>query len=35
MPTGEELGQLLVSGFIWLVVPFAVGLWRLLRAEPK
>ena len=35
VPTGEELGQLLVSGFIWLVVPFAVGLWRLLRAEPK
>ena len=35
VPTGEELAQLLVSGFIWLVVPFAVGLWRLLRAEPK
>jgi ABC-2 type transport system permease protein len=35
MPTGEELGQLLVSGTIWLLVPFAVGLYRLLRAEPK
>ncbi|WP_432477061.1 ABC transporter permease [Nocardioides sp. GXQ0305] len=35
VPTGEELGQLLVSGTIWLVVPFVLGLWRLLRAEPK
>ena len=34
-PNGEELAQLLVSGTIWLVVPFAIGLWRLLRAEPK
>lgn len=35
VPSGEELAQLLVSGFIWLVVPFTIGLWRLLRAEPK
>jgi ABC-2 type transport system permease protein len=35
VPTGEELGQLLVSGTIWLVIPFSIGLWRLLRAEPK
>ncbi|WP_372736121.1 ABC transporter permease [Nocardioides sp.] len=35
MPTGEEFAQLLVTGTIWLLIPFAVGLWRLLRAEPK
>lgn len=35
VPTGEEVAQLLVSGTIWLVIPFAIGLWRLLRAEPK
>jgi ABC-2 type transport system permease protein len=34
-PSGEVLGQLLVSGTIWLVVPFVLGLLRLLRAEPK
>ncbi|GAA1476315.1 hypothetical protein GCM10009623_07610 [Nocardioides aestuarii] len=34
-PNGEEVAQLLVSGTIWLVLPFAIGLWRLLRAEPK
>lgn len=35
VPTGEELAQLLITGTIWLVVPFVVGLLRLLRAEPK
>ena len=35
MPSGEVLAQLLVSGTIWLVVPFVLGLLRLLRAEPK
>ena len=35
VPTGEEWAQLLVTGTIWLVLPFALGLWRLLRAEPK
>lgn len=35
VPTSEEWGQLLVTGTIWLLVPFAIGLWRLLRAEPK
>lgn len=35
MPSGEVVAQLLVSGTIWLVVPFALGLFRLLRAEPK
>lgn len=35
MPSGEVLAQLLVSGTIWLVIPFVIGLIRLLRAEPK
>ncbi len=35
VPTAEELGQLLTSGLIWLVLPLLLGLWRLLRAEPK
>lgn len=35
MPTGKEFAQLLVTGTVWLLIPFAVGLWRLLRAEPK
>jgi len=34
-PSGKLLAQLLVSGTIWLVVPFLLGLLRLLRAEPK
>ncbi len=34
-PSGQVVAQLLVSGTIWLVVPFALGLLRLLRAEPK
>ena len=34
-PSGELVSQLLVSGTIWLVVPFVIGLLRLLRAEPK
>ena len=33
--TGEDWAQLLVSGFIWLVIPVALGLWRILRAEVK
>lgn len=32
---GSEWGHLLVSGFLWLVVPLAVGTWRVLRAEVK
>lgn len=32
---GDEWGQLIVSGFIWLVVPLAIGMWRVLRAEVK
>ncbi len=34
-PSSEVVLQLLVSGTIWLVVPFSLGLLRLLRAEPK
>ncbi len=34
-PSGEVVAQLLVSGTIWLVIPFGIGLLRLLRAEPK
>jgi ABC-type transport system involved in multi-copper enzyme maturation permease subunit len=32
---GKDWAQLLVSGFIWLVIPVALGLWRILRAEVK
>lgn len=32
---GAEWGHLLVSGFLWLVVPVAIGTWRILRAEVK
>jgi ABC-2 type transport system permease protein len=32
---GEQWAHLGVSGFIWLVLPLAVGLWRVLRAEVK
>ncbi|MDF1606431.1 ABC transporter permease subunit [Nocardioides sp. YIM 152315] len=33
--TGEDWAQFAVSGFIWLVIPLAIGLWRVLRAEVK
>ena len=32
---GDEWGHLIVSGFLWLVLPLAIGLWRVLRAEVK
>jgi hypothetical protein len=32
---GDEWRHLLVSGFVWLVLPLAIGLWRVLRAEVK
>lgn len=32
---GEDWAHLAVSGFIWLVVPLALGVWRVLRAEVK
>jgi ABC-2 type transport system permease protein len=34
-PTGEEWAQILVTGFIWLVLPLAAGIYRLLRIEFK
>lgn len=33
--TGSQWGHLAVSGFIWLVVPLAIGLWRIRGAEVK
>ena len=33
--SGEQWAQLAVSGTIWLVVPFVLGLWRLVQAEVK
>lgn len=32
---GEEWGQLIVSGLVWLVLPLALGVARILRAEVK
>jgi ABC-type transport system involved in multi-copper enzyme maturation permease subunit len=31
----KEWGQLVTSGIIWLVLPLAFGMWRILRAEVK
>ena len=33
--TAAQWGHLAVSGFIWLVVPLVIGLWRIRRAEVK
>jgi ABC-2 type transport system permease protein len=33
--TGSQWAHLAVSGFIWLVLPLAIGLWRIRRAEVK
>jgi ABC-2 type transport system permease protein len=33
--TGTQWAHLAVSGFIWLVVPLAIGIWRIQRAEVK
>lgn len=32
---GEDWAHLAVSGTVWLVLPLALGLWRILRAEVK
>jgi ABC-2 type transport system permease protein len=32
---GNEWGHLATSGLIWLVVPLAIGVWRIRRAEVK
>jgi len=34
-PSVEEWGQILTAGILWLGVPLALGVWRLLRAEMK
>jgi len=34
-PTGEQWAQLATSGTIWLVIPLAIGIARLLRIEFK
>jgi ABC-2 type transport system permease protein len=33
--TGQQWGHLVVSGTIWLVIPLAIGIWRIRRAEVK
>jgi ABC-type transport system involved in multi-copper enzyme maturation permease subunit len=33
--SGSDWAHLVVSGFIWLVVPLVIGLWRIQRAEVK
>lgn len=33
--TAEQWGQLATSTLIWVVLPFVLGLWRVLRAELK
>jgi ABC-2 type transport system permease protein len=33
--SGEDWAQLVVSGIVWLGIPLAIGIWRVLRAEVK
>ncbi|MBZ5737423.1 ABC transporter permease subunit [Nocardioides mangrovi] len=33
--TGKDWAYFAVSGFLWLVIPLAIGVWRVLRAEVK
>jgi ABC-2 type transport system permease protein len=33
--SAEDWAQLVVSGILWLVLPLAIGIWRVLRAEVK
>jgi ABC-2 type transport system permease protein len=33
--SGTEWAHLAVSGFLWLVLPLGIGLWRIRRAEVK
>jgi ABC-2 type transport system permease protein len=33
--TGKEWTQLVVTGLVWVVLPFVGGLWRVLRTEVK
>lgn len=34
-PSGSDWAHLVVSGLLWLVLPLALGTWRVLRAEVK
>lgn len=33
--SGEEWAQILVSAVPWMIIPMAIGVWRVLRAEVK
>jgi hypothetical protein len=33
--SGKEWSQLLVTVAVWVALPFAAGVWRVLRAEVK
>ena len=33
--TGEQWGHLISATIIWFVIPFAIGIWRVLNAEVK
>ena len=35
MLTGEQWSHLISATFVWFVLPFAVGIWRVLTAEVK
>jgi len=35
VPTAEQWAQIATSGTIWLLIPLALGIWRLLRIEFK
>ncbi len=35
IPTAEQWAQIAVTGTIWLIIPLALGIWRLLRIEFK
>jgi ABC-2 type transport system permease protein len=34
-PTAEQWAQIATTGTIWLIIPLALGIWRLLRIEFK
>ena len=35
MLTGEQWGHLISASVVWFVIPFAIGIWRVLNAEVK
>jgi ABC-2 type transport system permease protein len=34
-PSATQWAQILVTGTVWVILPFTIGLWRMLRAEVK